>query len=199
MPRTFGIATALLTVTAMLGGCLIPNPPATSRHHDQLDGGPVTTTIDPPGDVRLIRDTYTAVDNMVNSARTRLDMNKRILVATYVNLNDLRSTNQFGRMSGEMVGNRLAQMGYKTVSVNLRHEMAVIDNRGEFVLSRELNKIRAEHEADAVVVGTYVISGTGDNQTVLVSLRMIDVNDSSLLAGTNYELPVGPRLRTLLR
>lgn len=191
MIRSLALGMMLLAAGLVTQGCATPSHPETSQA--------TAPAVLPSDDVHLIRETYNAVNAMINSARIPLTDHKRIVVATFVDLDDLRTTSQFGRMSSEMVGNRLSQMGYATVSVNLRRDLAIVQDRGEFLLSRDLSQIQTEHAADAVVVGTYVVSGSGNDQRVIVSLRMIDVTDNSLLAGTNYEMTVGPRLRTLLR
>jgi TolB-like protein len=77
----------------------------------------------------------------------------------------------------------------------LRNNVYIKQRGGEFLLSRELRNISSEHNAQAVIVGTYA---TG-RKNVFVTARLIRANDSVILASHDYSLPVDPDVAFMLR
>jgi hypothetical protein len=89
--------------------------------------------------------------------------------------------------AADQVGSRLAQLGFAVSEVKLRSTVA-INERGEFMLSRDIRALGASQNAQALVAGTYAAG----NQAVYVSLRLISLSDSRILGGVDYALPAGP-------
>ncbi len=93
-----------------------------------------------------------------------------LLVASLVDVDNMTRSSTFGRTLAEQVGSALAAQGYKVVEVKLRDTVLVKESTGELVLSRDVKAISDSHRAQALVAGTYGISG----DHVYVSLRLID-------------------------
>ena len=70
-----------------------------------------------------------------------------------------------------------------------------INERGEFMLSRDIQALGASQNAQAVVAGTYA---AGSN-AVYISLRLIRLSDSRILGGVDYALPAGPNTQSLIK
>mgnify|MGYP007039723046 FL=1 len=66
--------------------------------------------------------------------------------------------------------------------------------QGELLLSRELSEVSKEHDAQAVVVGTYAVSA----QTVYISLKLVNPVGNTTLAASDYELELDDNMRSLL-
>jgi TolB-like protein len=95
---------------------------------------------------------------------------KPILVTSFSNLDNLSETTSFGRLLGEQLIHELKVRGWQVVDLRLTKSV-IINQSGEFSLSRDLGRIRESFPAGNVLVGTY--SRTTDG--VLISARIIDV------------------------
>lgn len=159
----------LAVVTGMLGGCLA-----------QTD---------------LIKSSYQVADALT----LQLDQpdqgaNYPLVVASFVNIDNLEQSSTFGRAIAEYVGSRFSQNGFKVVELKLRDTVYIKQNSGEFLLSREVKNLSTEHEVKALVVGTYSLA----EDTVYVSAKVIDPSDATILATHDYSLRVGRNLTQML-
>ena len=166
-----------------------------------------TVKIEKPGDTptaeywgarhaSLVNTNYTVADRMLVSLKERLPRNDPVLVSTFVSIGDLRESSDFGRITSDQIASRLAQKGYKIVELKLRDGSALIKKgEGEFFLSRELKNISIEHNAQAVLVGTYA---TGKN-SIYISVRIIRTSDNALLAAEDYRIGLSPDIKSLLK
>ncbi|WP_321495821.1 FlgO family outer membrane protein [uncultured Desulfobacter sp.] len=107
-------------------------------------------------------------------------------MASFVDVSDLTKSSPLGRIMSEQVGSRLAQKGYRVIEMKLRQNSIFVDpeNKGEFLLSRNIKDISNLHQASIVVVGTYAKG----NDTVYVSARMVNPIDSVIMSSCDYEL-----------
>jgi hypothetical protein len=155
-----------------------------------------------PKKVDLIATSYRAVDTLLRRARARLSKKARVLVATYVDLDDMTQTGSFGRLSGELAASRLAQKGYAAVNLNVRQQaLAITQQKGQFVLSRDIDKLAEHYAGDAVLVGTYTVADTEAeaDELVYATLRLVDTKTHETIGAIDYQLPIGPRMERLLR
>ncbi len=104
----------------------------------------------------LVAANYKAVDSMLKIARTSVGSKTPILVATFVDLDDVTRTSALGRVMGEMCAARLTQRGYKVINLKVRADSVVIKSgQGEFLLSRDVNALSRDYGAQVVLIGTY--------------------------------------------
>ncbi len=141
----------------------------------------------------LIRSSYRATDNLVFQATPPLIPNQPILIATFVNIDNLEESSTFGRTISEYIGSRLAQHDYRVVEMKLRNSIFIKDD-GEFFLSRELKNISTKHNAQAVVVGTYSVA----ENVVYVSARMIRPSDGIIITSYAYKIPLNDNTKKML-
>ncbi|MFW5993439.1 MAG: FlgO family outer membrane protein [Desulfohalobiaceae bacterium] len=121
-----------------------------------------------------------AVDELLGSCNIFLDQKEPLIVTTLVDIDDLNRSSTLGRMSSEMISNRLVQHGYQVKEVKMGEDIFVDKAQGEFILSRELKKIGQEHEVQGFIVGTYAVSDQRlryFKPQVAVSLRLVDVEN----------------------
>jgi len=95
----------------------------------------------------------------------------------------------------EEILRKLKQRGVPVAEVRLREQLALQPGQGELLLSRELREVSQNHDAQAVVVGTYAVSGA----MVYVSLKLVSPQGNQVVAATDYALPVDENLRGLLQ
>lgn len=119
-----------------------------------------------------------------------------ILVASFVNIDNVLQSSTFGRMIAEQIGSRLVQRHYKVVELKMRTgSIFVQEKTGELLLSRQLRQISIQHNAYAVVVGTYGAS----KEIVYVTAKLVRAEDNVILSSYDYNLPVGPDTKYMLR
>jgi TolB-like protein len=143
----------------------------------------------------IMGSSHGAADALINAAADRLDLEKPVIAASFVNIDDLDKSSSFGRIISRQVGSRFTARGIKVIEMLLRHNVYIRQRGGEFLLSRELRNISSEHDAQAVIVGTYAVG----RHKVLITARLIRSSDSVILASHDYTLPLDPDVAYLLR
>ncbi|MBU6234233.1 MAG: hypothetical protein KGQ41_00160 [Alphaproteobacteria bacterium] len=146
----------------------------------------------PPSSMRSFKTyNYDAVDALLDRAGKNITKTTPMLVGTVGDVNDVESSSTLGRTITEQVSGRLAQKGYKVAELKLRQGINVQQGgvtpaaSGEFLLSRDVRNISAEHKAAAAITGTYSVGAS----KVLVNLRLIDIRSGNVITGYDYELP----------
>jgi TolB-like protein len=142
----------------------------------------------------LVVESYQAADFLMSKVPWLKEDRGPLLVATFVDVNALENSSALGRIVAEQVASRFAQEGFTVIEMKLRNNIFIQDNGGEFVLSRDVREISQNHNASAVLAGTYAVG----RRSVYVSARLIRAADSLILSGYDYSLPIGPDTRALL-
>lgn len=145
----------------------------------------------------FISTNYKATDALVDSVRSggrALPNDATVMVGTLVSIDALAESSRLGRTVAEQVQARLTQRGYGVIELKLRGALFIKKDQGELLLSREVQDLRANHKAEAVVVGTYSVA----KQFVYVNLKMVDANNVAVGAH-DYTLPLDRNVRALLK
>lgn len=129
---------------------------------------------------------YKAADSLLKKLPAELAKDSPILVASFVNLDDLNDSSTFGRVVSEHFASRFKQGGYTTMEMKLRTKVFIKAGLGEFMLSRELAEIGIKHRARAVAVGTYAVA----SKRVYLTTRVVNVSDGSVLSSYDYDIPI---------
>jgi len=137
-------------------------------------------------DTDLMKHSYRATEALLSIVVTPLSPTQPIIIASFVNVDDLEQSSTFGRIVSEYVASRLSQLGYKVIEMKLRKSIFVKKDGGEFILSREAKNIYTEHQAQAAFLGIYAIASTHVN----VSARIVNLNDSTIIASYDYQIPL---------
>ena len=99
----------------------------------------------------------------------KLDTNKPVLITSFVRLDKLKETSEFGRVVGESLINELSNRGFNVIE--FRGQMAVsINDQGEYFISRK------PHEIKSQIPNTYIVVGTCSRQggRIILNARVID-------------------------
>ncbi|MBX9834649.1 MAG: hypothetical protein K2X65_00550 [Burkholderiaceae bacterium] len=147
-------------------------------------------TAQPRTDVLLAN--YHAVDVLLQGVQ--LDPQRSVLVATLVSVDRLNESSRLGRIFSEQIAGRLVQRGVSVTELKLRESVSLEPYQGELLLSRELKEVSHQHDAQAVVVGTYAVSA----QTLYVSLKLVNPVGNTVVAASDYEVAMDQNVRTLL-
>jgi len=123
------------------------------------------------------------------------------LVSTISDIDFLETSNTLGRTISEQISTRLSQNGYSVSELKLRNSLNIkrglsnFNEAGEFMMSRELESLRNEHKAAAVITGTYANAG----QEVMINLKMIDIASGNIVASTDYTIPKDSNISSMAR
>jgi TolB-like protein len=134
--------------------------------------------------INLVNTSYRAVDEMLGKSRASVGRDAPIIVATFVDLDDVTRTSALGRVMGEICAARLSQRGYRVINVKVRPDSVVINPQGEFLLSRDVNVVSKEHGAQVVLVGTY--TKTDVREKLRSVNQKLETIDSELLMRASY-------------
>ena len=180
---SFAVCSTLLLVCAclLLAGCSSRN-----ANRPELKPLPYDMPVDPPPGVDILSANTYAGDALASMLLQRTGDASAILVTSLVRLETLDDNTNFGRLSAQQIGSRIAQHGFMIVDVRLTQSM-VINQKGEFMLSRDLGKLLArDYNAHAVIGGTYTYSAN----KIFVSVRAIRLTDNAVIAAYEYFLPL---------
>lgn len=187
--RLPGVPLAIGLCAILLGGCYDPlhsNPPVAAIPVQQ-----------DAGDVDLVSVSHQIADAMVAELRkNHPSFHKRrpLLMTTFVNLNRVDVSSELGLLMSDQVASRLTQQGYTIIETKMRDQLAIRHNQGEFILSRDIDKLSQQYQAFGVVVGNY----TETRDTVILSTRIIQVQDKMVLASVSAKIPKTRSTRDLL-
>lgn len=118
-----------------------------------------------------------------------------LLVATVVDVNDLRVSSPLGRTLSEQYASAIAAAGVDVREMKLRGDVFVREQTGELLLSREIKDIARTHHARTVLVGTYSVAGN----FVFVTIKLVRTDTGQILRGYDYSLPMDLEVKRLVR
>ncbi len=138
-------------------------------------------------DKNLISFSYSIAEELVETAHPPIiPMNPKqpIIITSFVDNNNLKETSRFGRTLQEHISSRLVQLGYTVREIKLRKDIYIKPREGETALSRHLENIRNNFTAQALLVGTYSISG----RIMYINAKLVRPKDSMIIASKDYRL-----------
>ncbi|MBF0436225.1 MAG: hypothetical protein HQL77_12745 [Magnetococcales bacterium] len=192
---------ACLVLAAGFAGCTVPPPPppAMVAAPPVLAGPLVMETLPPKIDaeIDLIRMSHAVTDALVAELRKNhpsFHRRKPILVASFVDRISLDSSSELGILISDHVSSRFTQQGFRIVEPKLRENLAIRKEKGDFILSRDVEKLAQENKAYAVVVGTY----TETRDLLDFTAKLIQIVDRQVLASVDAKIPLGTTTRDLL-
>lgn len=159
-----------------------------------------TTVVSPePTSAEMDKDSlidldYQAAQLPIDRLSHSLDKSRPILVASFVNVDRLEESSTLGRMIAEHVGNYFALKGYRVHELKLRKNLYVKQDGGEFLLTREAKSLVAQHNAQALIVGTY---GIGERSAYMTS-RVV-TPDGLIISAVDYKSNLTADIRTMSR
>jgi len=115
------------------------------------------------------------------------------LVSTFSNLNKLNETSALGRLIGENIMHEMQVRKWNVFDVRLTRDI-VINETGEFSLSRDIKKTRDAYKIGGIITGTYSVA---DN-SIIVNARTIDIDTGLVVSSAQVNLPVNDYTEALL-
>ena len=149
----------------------------------------------PTPDANIIASSHQAAEALIQESLENLSPSKPLLAASFANIDNLNQTSSFGRIISQQFATAFSNRDFQLVEMLLRKDVYIKQQGGEFLLSREVKALGEVHDAQAVIVGTYAV---GKN-SVFITAKVIDVQRSTVIAAHDYQLPLGPDTKYLLK
>jgi TolB-like protein len=143
---------------------------------------------------QFIASNYKAADTLLSQLSGKLLADKPLIMATVVNIDALEQTTTLGRLVSEQISTRLSQGNLSMVEMKLRTSVYLKRGQGELMLTREIGQVAQQHNAQAIVVGSY--AETSD--MVFVNVKVIQPNTNLVLAAHDYALAKEGIVRSML-
>ncbi len=140
------------------------------------------------------------VVNLMNSSAADLVANATglpggpIIAATFVNIDNLQESSTLGRTLAEMFATGLVRAGLTVMEVKMRDSLFIRESTGELILSRDIRRLSASHDAQAVLIGTYAQA----ESVVYLNVRIVRSSDNVVLGASNVQLPMDKNIRAML-
>lgn len=115
----------------------------------------------------------------------RKSLSNTFIVTSFVNLNKLSETTAFGRLVAENIIHELQVRKWQVFEVRLTKDI-IINETGEFSLSRDIKKLRDQYKIGGIIAGTYSVSGGH----IILNTRVIDINTGLVISSGQIHLPV---------
>jgi TolB-like protein len=123
-----------------------------------------------------IEDTITSLSKqLMENKRTELD--KTVIMTSFVRLDNLHATSEFGRIVGESLIHELSVRGFKMSEFRGQANVSV-NSRGEYFITRKVKDIKAETEDAHIIIGTY----SRQFKKVMINARLIDNTTGAIIS-----------------
>ena len=144
-------------------------------------------------DVNIITESHNAAESLAKGLG--VNSSDSVIVTSFADINYLSQSSPLGRMLSQQVSSGLTNSGVKVIELLTREAVYVKQAQGEFVLSRDINRISQKASAPYAVAGTYAL---GKN-TAYVTAKLIKVETSEVMASHDFKIPLGPDAKVLAR
>ncbi len=114
----------------------------------------------------------------------RKSLSNTVIITSFTNLNKITQTTGFGRLVAESLMHELQVRKWQVYEIRLANNI-LINDTGEFSLSRDVTKLKEIYKIGGVVAGTYsVIDGN-----IVVNARVMDINTGILFSSAQTYIP----------
>lgn len=117
-----------------------------------------------------------------------------VLVTTFVNIDNLAETSNFGRVLQDGIASRFVQLGYTVKEIKLRREINIDRQGGETMLSRDLVHLKTSQKAQAVAVGTYSLTGN----IMYLTARLVRPDNANIISSVDYRIELDNAMLAML-
>lgn len=185
--KKMGILSVVAAIALMTQGCTAAKQPVSGvtqvdRYVKMVDVNGVNESV---SNYSInVATTTTITDTVDKIAQQLLDTMKAkklgsIAITSFVDLHQLNKTTHFGRVMGESFFNELNKRGVDVMDFRGQKSL-VVNNDGEFFLSRNVEKLNSPIENTYVLVGTYSKIEEG----VVINSRIIDNANGRVIASS---------------
>lgn len=197
--RIFGICAVMLLTTVLFGCMAATTNYPTSPVAGTIPAGEVTTL--QPGQRYVVSEPISLLESgstvgrfnarmifladQIERNADRKNLSNTFIITSFTNLNRLSETTPFGRLVAENLIHELQVRKWQVFEVRLTKDI-IINETGEFSLSRDINRLRDQYKIGGIVTGTYSV--TGNN--IIVNARVIDINSGVVVSSAQANMPL---------
>ena len=131
---------------------------------------------------------------LVVNKRNNTVTEERLILTTFVNLDDLYQTSGFGRALAESLSNSLFRQGFRVAEIRKAPGLYVKAKGGELTLTRDISLIAKEQDVQAIVAGTYSLTP----KTIVVNAKMLAADSEEVLSVAGLEIERSSNINYLL-
>jgi TolB-like protein len=124
----------------------------------------------------------------------RSSLSNTFLVTSFTNLNNISETSSFGRLMSENMMHELQVRKWQVFDIRLAKDI-LVNETGEFSLSRDVSRIKDAYTIGGVITGTYTLAG----KNIIVNARVIDINHGTILSSAQVHLRLNNVTEALLK
>ncbi|MEE8483366.1 MAG: FlgO family outer membrane protein [Nitrospinota bacterium] len=143
--------------------------------------------IDPVKDISA-REFRTEIKNLAGQVKDNLNeyelMDSSLVVTTFVDANSLSTSSAFGQYITEQLIFELHNLDYRVFEMRQAEKIEIIDEKGEFYLTRTAEKLLNRYRSDVVIVGTYSVF----DGEVTIHARALDRDSSRIISVASISL-----------
>ena len=108
-----------------------------------------------------------------------------VMVTSFLNLDNLKETSGLGRLLAESLIHELHVRRWKVIDSRLVKDI-IINNNGEFALSRDIKNIKASYNVTGIVTGTYAVT----ESSVIVNAKVMDIDTGVITSSAQASIPL---------
>jgi TolB-like protein len=191
-----GFSPALLFFAAALfcaGGCVYSGG---EHRSDRQMSGEFSTLTGAASDMASGLVKNAAIDNKrIIPVETVPKKLSPIVVTTFVDINDFERTSPLGRTFSEMMMSELQARNFKVIEMRKGAYISMQKDKGEFILSRDIENTARKYNATAVMTGTY----TSDGNSIILSGRIISIRDNQIYSAWTNRITLTEELGYMMR
>ena len=113
-------------------------------------------------------------------------MSQPVVITSFLNLDSMKNTSGLGRLISENLIHELQVRKWRVADIRLSKSI-LINELGEFSISRDVKKIRDKYRLGSIVTGTYTIAAN----TVIINARVINIETGLVLSTGQIAIPLG--------
>ncbi len=137
----------------------------------------------------------TLAEALAANLQVRLDRSATIMTAPFADLHDPKTTSALGRILGEETGNSFSRYGYRVADTRAFMPTPYsLKETGQTALTLEPDQAGATSGMQTILTGTYALADRG----VLVSARIVQIQDHAILATASCRLRLTDEVRSLM-
>ncbi|HIJ59082.1 MAG TPA: hypothetical protein HPP56_00485 [Nitrospirae bacterium] len=108
-----------------------------------------------------------------------------VVITSFPNLDKMKETSNLGRLISESLMHELQIRRWSVIDVRLVKDI-IINEEGEFSISRDIKKLRDSYKISGVVTGTYSFT----NDSIIVNARAIDIDTGVVKSSGQIAIPI---------
>ncbi|GAB6162019.1 hypothetical protein JCM12298_11780 [Desulfothermus naphthae] len=158
----------------------------TTIKYTRKENSPSYKAIPPDDNDLILKKSYIAAQYLNKKLKDLNIKNKTILITTFSNNESLELSNALGRLIPYLISTKLSHLGYNLIDLRLnKKDIRIEPGKGEFILTRNLNKLNKKIKVDLILTGHYSII----YKKVYIHCEIISPLKKIVLSSYDFVLP----------